>query len=744
MALPSWFTIKNVIPLGRVGLKREEINSIIESIPGPPGLGKTAIENAESMMARRLLLTLSKAKLIRDQRQFSKIKAAILSGDAQGVIDAYAELGIELEFTKQSAQQAKRQLSRLAPNTPDPRAFKELTDTLAESYTDAYIARGSNIGNLAGLALGQPISQMMLSAFHTTNESMDDSSERFPRLTTILNASQVNSFPKSFLYFKKEDDIGSAQEILHQGEFNDVYNLKRVIEEVSVEKTLKSAPRIVDASNIDGLQDIVDLQRVLFPFRQIGEAITDGLCTVLELDMYQMYFYNLSMAKIATTIEAYSDYICVWSSQSAPKDPNAGRLFILPIEDDASNSKMYSEVVNRLREMVVSGYRGIEKLLPIKQDTLTAIKDVLILDTTWTVFIDAHKTRTTGISIADVTRTIGSVYNSRLVDGNIEIDINAHIRTLAGKAIRRVSKNSWVIEEDMKPKFSAFNVRTVGANIIATIDDPITYVRSSLGNSLHRYFYGAFTRGINLDVMYRSDIDQTRFRTNDYNQMQSVYGLYSSKFAATNECAEIVLGISESTNSSYITLLMDTLFQTGVLTGITHKGAKNRGASIIGLSSLDRALKVFLDASVMGATDKTSDSAGKMHIGQPGNFGTGIITTRTDTRTPEIQSSEDPPVITQEAEVYSALDAMDLFGESDDDIEDKDPEIDTRQTESLNRQSVGAAPNLDPIIVTKQPVIDDMLFKSIENKQRRPINFPKPEHTTTAAMTDAEVEDLFR
>lgn len=726
MSLPAWFTIKNVIPLGRVNLSSDDIDAIIDRIPDPPGLGRSAIENAKESTRKHLQMILARVKLIRDQRQYADIKTAILADDRQAVLDAYSALNINLEFTQASARAAKQALNRAVPRTPDPRALKEFTDTLIRSYEDSYIAPGSNVGNLAGLALGQPISQMMLSAFHTTNESLDDSSENFPRLTTLLNASQNNSFPKSFLYFKRDGDTSSAQDVLHLGEFNDIYNMKREFEEVSVESVLKSAPMIVDASGVELLPQIVDLQMKLFPERPINEAIVDGMCIVIEVDPFQMYFYNLSMAKVAETIERETTYMCVWSSQSVKQDPNAGRLFILPTEDNADNSTMYTEVVNRMREMIVSGYRGIERLLPIKQDTLSAIQDVLILDNVWTVFINAHRTRVTGISLADVNRTISSIYNSRIVNGNIEIDMNDHIKALAGKTVRKVATASWIIEESMKPRFSAFSIRTVGTRIVATIDDPLTYVRASLGNSLHRFFYGAFTRGINLNIMYRSDIDQTRFRTNDMNQMQSVYGMYSTKFMATNECSEIILGISESTNTSYIALLMDTLFQTGILTGITHKGAKNRGASIIGLSSLDRALKVFLDASVMGALDKTNDSAGKMHIGQPGNFGTGIVNVRTDTGRAE------------EPETFSVLDAMDLFDDDGDEEEEKRIEL----VPPVDRQDVQSAVDLGPIVAVKKPVIDDMLFKSIHNSQRRPISFPEP-FAVTSKMTDAEVEDLF-
>lgn len=676
------------IPTDLVLLTDDQLKELFKLVPTPPGFGKSALVRAKKTILQRVDRKLKRVKMIRTQKPFDELREAIRSNDLDRINQAYKDLHDEMkegnlknlpEYKRINSandpfvKKMKRAMADFYPKVPDNVIYQPFKEKFPDTFAQSFIEQGLDIGTLAGMALGQPISQMVLSAFHTTNESMDDSSEHFPRLRQILNASQENKFPHSYIAFcDPEKEYDHFEDVVHVGTFDEIYNRRRTMEEVNLKSLSAKIPHLVSRSILerDGVTELITRHNKLFP----GKAIGDSEYGVeLTLDPYMLYFYNLKMSDISRSVEKSSagTFTCVWSTQNIPGDPKTNKLWILPPPYGRTNEMklLNEELILRLDKFLVSGYIGIKKLLPVKETIPRAFDDIresFSSPFTWVITTDSHITRTTAVSSADVANMLQRIGFTNVKRNVSEIrcrfnpinftrfsvlsnnpDKVAEIKGLIRGVVKDKNKeHGWIVvpkensEETMEKladAFSTFEVTKRSKAIFLELkqDSFIGFIRFLVGSTSryneYGYFYSAVTQGISsTDLRRRFDIDLFRYYTNDPNEMQRFYGLYISMYTIINEFTNIILTISDSTNVSHILMLFSNLFQTGRLTGVVTSGAIERGMPMLARSSLEKAGDNLSAAARSGLSEMTKESAtASLHVGRNIASGTGAVDTNT-------------------------------------------------------------------------------------------------------------------
>lgn len=650
MEFPEWLTIRNVIPLNYLPLSSDQKKILNDNIPLPKGKGKTARIIARENLKERIAPLLEDVTLLRNQTPFQGLKQAINNRDLEKVqeeINILSEkynLGRIDATNEDDLSRFKTAMSQVE-NEIDPRVFNDFYQEFIDSFHKSAIQPGTNIGPLAGLALGQPVSQSMLSDFHTVNSSFENSMERLARMKSILLASDSNAKPKSYFAVKYNPTntlsvVKHHTQVQHVGTFDQIFNLRMKMEEITLQRILMTSPVIYNEDDIRklGLKNLFNIYYMLNP-SLVMQNPKFNYALELTLNPYLLYFYNLTMKMIVDKInnfeykknKVFVKVIAIYTSQNLQKDPHTNKLFIFATDDESSvQLNTFQNIFNLVH---LSGIPDIQRVIPIKEDIMSIIKKVDFdpSDGKWTITVNRFKTIYSPVSTQDL------ITFFRQLKCEVELIRDPNIPEFWSKfkiwlKTPYIGDNKWQIT----------NKRTFEG--IANIIDDTTIENFDLIGFLNkfgqskRYFYSAMTLGANMNYFLKMKIiDHTKFFINNIKEMNKHYGFYPTYLTITNELTNYILNISDTTDTEHILVIMDTLYMNGYSTGTSHKGFFERGASVLERASLNRAGYIFSQAGAIGAEEVINNVTSSIHTGILIKTGTGIIKTYSD----KSQSIED-------------------------------------------------------------------------------------------------------
>lgn len=706
MNFPDWLNIRNVIPLNYIPLSPEQKNILNENIPLPKGKGKTARIVARENLKERIAPLLDDVTLLRSQVPFGDLKTAITLRDLAKVQEEVNKLAQEYNIavpninSEEEFLQFKAKLSEISFEI-DPRVFSDFYEEFIESFHKSAIQPGTNIGPLAGLALGQPVSQSMLSDFHTVNSSFENSMERLARMKSILLASDSNAKPKSYFAIKynppsRPDSIIPAikhhTQVQHVGTFDQIFNLRMKMEEITLQRILLTSPVIYNEDDIRklGLRNLYKIYYMLNPSLVLQNP-KFNYALELTLNPYLLYFYKLTLKMIVDKINNFEykkiKVIAFYTSQNLQKDPHTNKIFIFATDDESSVQLNNFQNISHL--VHISGIPDIQRVIPLKQDIMSIIKNIEFNqdDGKWTITINKFKTIYSQVSTQDL------ITFFRQLKCETELIPDRQIPEFWTKfkvwlKTPYLGNNRWQIT----------NRRTFEG--IADIIDDTTIENFSLTGFVNkfgqnkRFFFSAMTLGANLNYFLKMKIiDHTKFFINNIKEMNKHYGFYPTYLTITNELTNYILNISDTTDTEHILIIMDTLYMNGYSTGTSHKGFFERGASVLERASLNRAGYIFSQAGAVGTEDVINNVTSSIHTGILIKSGTGIIKTSSDNSQAIIEEEKE-----QKDEDFDDLSNL-VFDEQINVVDETIPPpqpIDPESAEGIRHQQLAHEEHMEP------------------------------------------------
>lgn len=660
-------TIDALIPLQSVSLTNNQVKELLELVPEPEGLGKTAKLRARENIQKRIEPILRDVKLLRDQLEFTDLKRAITAEDNNAVVREIRTLATKYAIPEpnlnipEDITLFRNNLSRLAAKTIDPRVWDDFVKQFQKDLRSSRIQYAQNVGSLAGLALGQPVSQSMLSDFHAINVTFENSMQRLDRIESILKATkEINvQMLKSYLCLKQGLLPGGNEHfsnIVHRGTIDEIYDFKRKHEEVTI-NTISLNPPIIQTTEYIQETQIPRLFHIFTVLNNRAEYIYNpNHMLEIALDPYKLWLYNLDMKFIVDKFnDAFRDFNAFYTSQNVSSDPNTNKLFILTKEPNQSG--IYN-LINKITRFHIQGIPKITRIAPVKQDIIQGISRIVLKSTAapaplppypaWQVDLNKFHTSITPTSIADVyvmlTKTGFHVNIMRDKTGLIDKfiltlkfdDITGQDEMLKNLRFRRQTSGAWRL--DMIGGINAENLPFINQvrvslarrgfkfNNIITELNPLERIQQLPQED--KTFYSMIAFGINHNAILQiPEIDFTKYYINDIFTMYELYGFYSSYQVVVNELIGYILGISDSTDVEHMLVIMDTFFTQGIPGGITARDVEKRGGEFLERSSLDRGGEILSEAGAAGTSEEIKGVTSSIHVGELIAVGSGLVQT---------------------------------------------------------------------------------------------------------------------
>lgn len=639
-----------------VPLEPKDIESIINDIPNPPGIGKSAVE-----AARNVLVALVRRKL-KEERLLN-----------------------------------------------DPRAFQMYKDLLLKYIYTSFIEGGENVGTSSATSLAAPMTQMSLKTFHFIG-TQSGTAISFQKIRSHLTGSKQNKDPQMNVYFKTSDPVTDLHDVVHYGTYDFIISMRSQFEQTTV-KDLVVSSEIVQGSSISDLQYLVSIHSAIFQRKFINASTRFPLkyVLVLHLNTYRMYTHNITMGMMARGIEGpetevgVDALVCVWRSQFE------GIMYVI-VDESRSYNKEAKEAIEAVDAIVhflhlyvkgqfpkwlVSGIANITAIEPIRIDILDGISEVVKQsEGTFRVYTTHYHTRWVGISLYDIAQ-LCSIMGMDLVEINrtelyivvtarleydqvVQMFLDSKIssvketvkksaeeqlfldifdgavmgRDTNGVSVISVNKSANVTMNDILRirsiidfevtgissdgsviaiNFTAKNFMRVLRELVSVArikfdnKQPITEFETVLYNTSQYYYM--LTIGSNMDeIIWRDDVDLYRCTSNFSHEVQKLRGIDATKFYLTMRFQQTLDSVGPYVNKAHTALVFDLNTNLGTINSLSFAGLNRRRIPPLSLASHEQAHKVFGNSAIFGETEYILGVSEAMYTGGfSKNSGTGSI-----------------------------------------------------------------------------------------------------------------------
>jgi len=229
--------------------------------------------------------------------------------------------------------------------------LKKILDEAVRVYEDSKIHPGECIGLVAAQSIGEPSTQMVLNTFHFAGVSEMNVTMGLPRIIEVLDATKTISTPMMEIYLKKPYSEG-----------HDIKKIAAMIKEIK-------------------LKDIAT---------EFSINIADFTITV-ALDEEKAKALGITISQATKAVAKFA------KSADVKADKNS---IIIKLSQKGGSLNMLYKLKEKIKEVSVSGVKGIKQVLPVKREDeyviLTAgsnLKEILRLE-----YVDSERTVTNDIN----------------------------------------------------------------------------------------------------------------------------------------------------------------------------------------------------------------------------------------------------------------------------------------------------------------------------------------------------------
>lgn len=649
-----------------VPLTEDQIKEILEEIPKPPGVGKSAINLAHKHTVDRVRAVLENIKL-----------------------------------------------------RPFPEAFKEFKEDIIRTIYESFIEPGSAVGVTAGVSLGGPITQLSLNSFHFAG-AQSGVALAFQKVRDFLTGSKMNRTPQMKIYLKVPFVGNDLHEMLHIGTFESIMALRPEFEQTTVQDVVVDSHILTrDEAVAAGVLDMINIHARLRPERFVDAATRYPLTHVvqLQLNTYRMYTHKITMSMLCQAIEGPSNppdaLTCVWRSQFD------GRMYILVDETRDYGQKAVSQdtailmflnrvVIRKFGQLKISGIAGIISIVPQEVRVINGIYRVKASTQTkgvHYVYTNNRKTRWDGISLADI----------RL------------LLTAAGFKVQPITpqhkQGLYLTVEGFEGDLMSELERRVEAAIQKSVVDRTPEEARLVSAATFHYI---LTNGTNMEeIVWRDDIDLFRTISNHPHEVFEMLGIDAARIFLIFRFIQTLEDFSSYINTRHISLVFDLLCNLGIINSLSFVGINRRRIGPLAMASFERSMDVFANASIFGEREAITGVSPAIYVGQRSKrVGTGSIELEEDiTAVPQ----DRPTIPTADEDTYIGDEMIDEVVFEGTDLADMIENEDIRQTRAM--AAVSAPGQVDKerikpvtrITSQPQPATDSIVPSGAPAKTTSPI-----------------------
>lgn len=222
------------------------------------------------------------------------------------------------EYSELLPQKVLDEIKEAVPSNISKSKLKEILDKALEEYNSMKVSPGECVGLVGAESIGEPGTQMTLNTFHFAGVSEMNVTMGLPRIIEILDCSKSLSTPMMEIYLKSPLNKGKG--IKEFAENVKETKLRECIKEISV---------------------------------NIGNSSIE-----ISLDKEKMDMLHITRKKLISIMDA--------SLKGFTVKENDELIIVKPRgKDDTVNSLFKAK--EKLKEMYVSGIKGITQVLPVKK-----------------------------------------------------------------------------------------------------------------------------------------------------------------------------------------------------------------------------------------------------------------------------------------------------------------------------------------------------------------------------------------
>lgn len=569
-------------------LTDDQINEILAIIPKPPGIGNSAREVSRQQLSNLVALELKNIKLV-----------------------------------------------------PDPRALQEFKQYFKQLLYESYIGPGHPIGLCAAIAISAPATQLSLNSFHSAGASSIGTT--FKIIKDMITLSDMNRDPRMQIYFKTPFVGDDLHDIHHVGTFDYVFNKRKTLEATMVSDLVLTKYILeVDEIASENLYDLLKIHFIVRPeaFAKSIENYPLTYVAKIKLNTYKMYSRDITMDDVAKAIqgsEPPDSLSCIWKSILD------GYMYILVDETKTYGKDLFDPITgvllhlqtyvfNSFSDWLVKGIRDIKYITPVKIDILSGITKLVADNGTIKAYTSQEETRMKGISLEDIRSAISAF----------------------GYPIKSVNKQELYVEYE-GPISSLKEMKSKASKIRELVNLELLIQKGSENIHMHdveeikkltkadrtlleatEYFY-ASCKGINLkDISWFDDIDLFRTISNYPNDIYSTFGISAVRTFLIFKFKELIIGFSSYVNPRHISIIYNSLTNTGKLNRPSFAGINRKPVGALTLASNQKAMDVFVSAAITGRSEVIGSVSSSLYVGQTSRkIGTGAVSMSTEV-TPEL------------------------------------------------------------------------------------------------------------
>jgi DNA-directed RNA polymerase subunit A" len=133
------------------------------------------------------------------------------------------------------------------------------------------------------------------------------------------------------------------------------------------------------------------------------------------------------------------------------------------------------------------------------------------------------------------------------------------------------------------------------------------------------------TAGTNLkDVLKYEGVDTFNTITNDFYEIEKLFGIEAARQAIINEMERVVESQGLDVDIRHIMLVADIMTVGGQVKGVTRYGVVSEKSSVLARASFETPIKHLINAALVGEDDKLTSIVENVMLNQPIPVGTGL------------------------------------------------------------------------------------------------------------------------
>ena len=544
------------------------------------------------------------------------------------------------EFMRKQIQNSLRlQLSDKSMKI-NPKGIPKLKEYIRMQHYNSLVPAGEPVGIRAAEAIGQPITQMSLNAFHSAGSSASVGSG-IDAMKEIFNVSQKRKNENTFIHFKNKYLT-----------FEDIIDMRRKLVGVTVQDFISKMEFVPN----DGSKNVgwwYDLYKDFY-----SKKIPN--CTHflrIEFDKRKLYAYDMTLIDIASRIDgqhitcipspSFEGIVDFYPNDEYNMENLSKKNSELDItEANVSTLFLQMSFIPSLKEEVINGIKGITQIFTnIKDKNGYPIWSLItnenhIKGKKWSFVMNEYMQIIKGVPVEKFDKMLSLCDIKVLEKKGFYYEVELPEKAYANKTVEEtINMSNFVVTyvgNLVKADVEARNAKTK-----AEKEQGIYKPQEVSELSRTAYYFTALSNGINLtEILAHELVDAEYTRSNNPHEMLKSLGIEAARNFLITEYIGIISADGSYINPRHVMLSADFQTSLGNLSQITARGAARQQVGPLSLASYEMAMDTLLEAAAFGKYEEANSTSSSIYLGKRMILGTGIFKMKLDTKALEQAESE--------------------------------------------------------------------------------------------------------